>query len=125
MKHPNVNHIGFKIKKFRQVSGLTQDELAKAINKTRSMVSHIERTGEANYYTLNDIASILNIPIDQLTNDKAQVSANLNIDKKNTASGETDKKDILVEHLIKEITYLKSVIENQWKVIFELSNSKK
>lgn len=45
---------------------MTQEELALAINKTRSMVSHIERTGEANYYTLKEIARVLNLPLEKL-----------------------------------------------------------
>ena len=54
MKKSGAEHLGKKIKKIRAFNGMTQEELALAINKTRSMVSHIERTGEANYYTLKE-----------------------------------------------------------------------
>jgi transcriptional regulator with XRE-family HTH domain len=39
------DHIGQKIKRIRAFKGMNQEELARAIGKTRSLISHFERTG--------------------------------------------------------------------------------
>ena len=56
-------HLGFKIKVARIAKGLTQQELADKINKTRPLVSHIEQTGKVNSYTLAKICKALQIDI--------------------------------------------------------------
>lgn len=56
--------------------GYTQQELAVKINRTRPLVSHIERTGKGNHYTLRSICDVLDIPLDVLENDMAE-EANL------------------------------------------------
>jgi transcriptional regulator with XRE-family HTH domain len=52
-------HIGIAIKKLRQLAGFTQQDLASAINRTKGLISQIEKTGKVNYYTLKDIAKLL------------------------------------------------------------------
>jgi transcriptional regulator with XRE-family HTH domain len=39
-------HTGKKIKLLRNIKNITQEELAEKINKTRALVSHIEKTGK-------------------------------------------------------------------------------
>lgn len=53
-------HIGIAIKKLRQLAGFTQQDMATAINKTKGLISQIEKTGKINYYTLASIAKYLN-----------------------------------------------------------------
>ncbi|MBK7965004.1 MAG: helix-turn-helix transcriptional regulator [Bacteroidetes bacterium] len=45
----------------RGLRGLTQEQLASKINKTRAMVSNIEQTGKVNHYTLLSILKALSI----------------------------------------------------------------
>lgn len=121
MKKLGNSHIGNRIKKIRSFNGLTQEELAKAINKTRSMVSHIERTGEINYYTLKDIANVLNLPVEHFQDSTELIEKHLIAQEPYVHYGANDKDNLLLEQLQNEINYLKSVIENQWKLLFELS----
>jgi transcriptional regulator with XRE-family HTH domain len=53
------NHLGQKIKRLRAFKGMTQEDLAAALGKTRSLVSYFERTGNINSYTLQEITLIL------------------------------------------------------------------
>lgn len=121
MKKSNVEHLGIKIKKIRAFNGMTQDELARAINKTRSMVSHIERTGEVNYYTLKDISNVLKLPINFLEDNK-EVNKFDFVSDQQTVGYDTKHSNCLLEKLEKENMFLKEVIQNQWKLIFELNS---
>ena len=40
---------------------MSQEDLAKAIGKTRSLISHLETSGNINKYTLQEIATALKI----------------------------------------------------------------
>lgn len=62
-------HKGLKIKLARIGSGLTQEQLADKIDKTRPLVSNIEQTGQGNYYTIKKICEVLNIDIETLENE--------------------------------------------------------
>lgn len=62
-------HLGLKIKFARMVKGITQAELAEKINKTRALVSHVEQTGQVNYFTLSAIAQALEINFDDVAPD--------------------------------------------------------
>lgn len=59
-------HLGRKIKLARMAKGYTQQELAERINRTRPLVSHIERTGKANHYTLRAICGVLGLEPDDI-----------------------------------------------------------
>jgi transcriptional regulator with XRE-family HTH domain len=61
-------HIGLQIKIARISKGLKQEELAEKINKTRPLISSIEQTGKANYYTLKKICEVLELDIHELEN---------------------------------------------------------
>lgn len=52
-------HLGLKIKIARIAKGLTQEDLAVQVNKTRPLISHIEQTGKVNIYTLHKICEVL------------------------------------------------------------------
>ncbi len=58
-------HLGKKIKMARQFRGLTQDQLAEKIGKTRPLVSQIEVNGKVNAYTLQKICDVLDLDIEQ------------------------------------------------------------
>lgn len=61
--------------KYRQKLGLTQDDVAKQINKTRSAYAYYERTVTPPLNILKKLADIFNISIDELSkidNQKAE-----------------------------------------------------
>lgn len=119
MKKSKSEHLGNKIKKVRAFNGMTQEELALAINKTRSMVSHIERTGEVNYHTLKEISKVLKLPVEQLQDLDSQELITLN-DPPHDGKSLTSQHE-LVHQLKEEIAFLKATIQQQWKLLFELS----
>ncbi len=112
---------GKKIKVLRAIKGLTQDDLANKINKTRALVSHIEQTGKVNNYTLNAILKVLGMTPDEFEK----------FDAKETLKPykfEKEEVEILkerVEHYQKENKALKDLILSQKKVIAMLERKKK
>lgn len=62
-------HKGLKIKLARISKGLTQEELAEKIDKTRPLVSSIEQSGQGNYYTIKKICEVLDLDIETLENE--------------------------------------------------------
>ncbi len=58
-------HVGEKIKLLRTLRKLSQTELAEKINKTRALVSNIEKSGKVNHYTLKKILSVLNVTMEE------------------------------------------------------------
>lgn len=51
-------HAGKKIKIIRAIKGLSQQELAEKVGRTRALISHIELTGKVNHYTLVQILRV-------------------------------------------------------------------
>jgi len=139
MKKSKSEHLGTRIKKLRAINGMTQEELATAINKTRSMVSHIERTGEANYYTLKEIAQVLKVSVAKLeeNSDELIYGRKVRIGEEsilgvipdegmparflNDFSCHQDSQQELIKQLKEENTFLKNTIQNQWKLLLELA----
>lgn len=110
------DHLGKKIKRLRAYRGLTQEGLAEGLGKTRSLVSFLERTGNINKYTLQEIARILGVTPEEL-NDTTSPS---------TVSEPTSYKQAeiqakLVDQLRKENEFLKETIEHQWVLLKALS----
>jgi len=101
-------HIGVKIKIARITKGLTQEELAAKINKTRPLVSHIEQTGKANIYTLKKICSVLGVDLDEIQNQFNEPSQSYNKDE--------------VKRLKEEINLLKELVASQKEIILELKH---
>ncbi|MDO4364612.1 MAG: helix-turn-helix transcriptional regulator [Clostridia bacterium] len=56
------NIIGNRIKKFREASGITQEQLGEKINLSRNQVSNLERGfNKLSYKTLVELCDVLNI----------------------------------------------------------------
>jgi transcriptional regulator with XRE-family HTH domain len=100
-------HIGKKIKIARITKGLTQEELAAKINKTRPLVSHIEQTGKANIYTLRKICSVLGTDLDELQENQ------FNEPRTNYSKDEARR-------MKEEIALLKELVNSQKEIITEL-----
>ncbi|MBK9330093.1 MAG: helix-turn-helix domain-containing protein [Sphingobacteriales bacterium] len=106
-------HIGLQIKLARIAKGLTQQELAERIFKTRPLVSHIEQRGEVNEKTLADIRKILDMSEQNNPVSKDSVGYDANVQQKFLQQE--------VEHLLREIELLKS--ENE--VLRQLADTQK
>lgn len=112
---------GKKIKVLRALKGLSQQELAAKINKTRGLISHIEQTGKISPYTLNLILRVFDMTADEFER----------FDSKDTLRAykqpEKDEVNILkerLEHYQKENKALKEVIQSQKKLITILERKK-
>jgi len=104
-----------KIKRLRAFRGMTQDGLARALGKSRSLVSFLERTGSVNPYTLNEICSILQTRPEELEPGLAAWQDDGSGDYRLMAA-----KDELIERLKEENRFLRETISNQWKLFREL-----
>lgn len=115
-------HLGDKIKRIRSFKGYTQFDLAKGIGKTRTLISHFERTGNINKYTLTEIADFLCVSIDDIENlgDEILLSSN----------GDSSKDEHvlwlqnLVEEQKTEISFLKKTIAQQLDLLQKISDKK-
>ena len=112
-------HLGQKIKRLRAYRGLTQEDLARSLGKTRSLVSFFERTGNINKYTLQEISTLLNTTPEELENNTIHISEPDHIGYKYIS---TDEK--MIGQLQQEIVFLKETINHQWQMLKELSKSK-
>lgn len=116
-------HIGVRIKKIRSYKGLKQEDLAKSIGKTRSLISHFERTGLINKYTLIDIAKALEIDVAILDSDLEFLKEDIK------EKPEIFSRKLILEEVIEqqklEIKFLKDTINQQWLVINKLVKNKK
>ncbi len=112
--------IGRKIKVLRVEKGISQKDLAKAINKTRALISHIEVTSKVNYFTLTEIASALDVPISYFVEDISSVKAEVKeSDSKYLSFSEENKK------LKRENELLNEIISNQKEIIKQLKEKLK
>ena len=115
------NHIGNQIKKIRTLKGFTQEKLANSIGKTRPLISYFERTGIINKYTLQDIATALNVSISFIENFE---ETNLQYVKKNeNIKLNEEQENLLFVNMQNEIKFLKNTIEHQWQRIFDLTKN--
>lgn len=63
--------IGEKIKIYRNIAKLTQEQLAKKTNLSRSYIADIERDRyNPSFETLKNIAKALNVPLSKLSDDE-------------------------------------------------------
>ncbi len=65
-------HLGRHIRMARTFRGMSQEDLAVAISKTRSLVSAIERTGRVNSATFEDILQALDLTHEEFSNKFAE-----------------------------------------------------
>lgn len=115
------NHIGIQIKKIRTLKSITQEQLANSIGKTRPLISYFERTGIVNKYTLQDIATALQVSISFIENFE---ETNLHyVNKNENLKLNEEQENLLFQNMQNEIKFLKNTIEHQWKLIFELTKS--
>src|SRR6478735_2031655 len=108
-------HLGLKVKVARMSKGLSQQDLADKINKTRALVSHIEQTGKVNSYTLNKICKVLGT-------DPAQLENIVNDPGNHYVKGK-DKESLYekeIEILKGEIKFLKELLQTQKEIINSL-----
>lgn len=126
MKNKN-NHLGQKIKRLRAFKGMTQEDLALALGKTRSLVSYFERTGNINNYTLQEITMILGANPEEIElnengeNHNGHPDNNGNGNGNHTSNGFFQK---LIENQQAEILFLKETISYQRQLLNELSKEK-
>ncbi len=112
------------------VKGITQAEIAEKINKTRALVSHIEQSGQVNYFTLSAIATALEINFDDVAPDivsEPAVAYKISCKKKEFSFNDlpdinsNDDKAVANENRIKaleeEVAFLKKVTQAQLDTI--------
>ena len=110
----------------RLSKGLKQIDLADKINKTRALVSHIEQTGQVNYYTLETIAKALEIDAAVLNSEIVSDSGYMYYQKENSDSTiptyhEEEEKDLSIKKLEEEVNFLKQLVKSQLEIIKDLS----
>jgi transcriptional regulator with XRE-family HTH domain len=106
-------HLGLKIKIARIGKGLTQEELAEKIDKTRPLISSIEQSGKVNHYTLKKICKVLNLDINALENSSAEPQEFYNAKDQNNLQEQINQMSL-------ELSYLKNLVESQKDLINSL-----
>lgn len=105
--------------------GLTQEELAKKINKTRALVSYAEQTGKINHYTLQTILKALGVSEEEFEGFKGKigmVQEELGADQYGNKELSHLKHNL--EHCQKENEALKELVASQKKIIGMLEKQK-
>ncbi len=102
---------------------MTQEELAAALGKTRSLVSYFERTGNINTYTLQEITLILgsNPEEIELLENGENHNGHANHNGNGSNNGALQK---LLDQQQAEILFLKETIHYQRQLLDELSKVK-
>jgi transcriptional regulator with XRE-family HTH domain len=119
---PNFNDmsLGKKIRVARVIAGLTQEELARKVHKTRPLISLIERDGKGNPDTINKILEVLNInTYPDKINDFPLYYTQHNLNNGLSTSEEVSPP--IYEHLRREIDFLRHLVLKQQQIIQSLS----
>ncbi|MDB3887336.1 helix-turn-helix domain-containing protein [bacterium] len=111
-----IMEIGKKIKILRVKNGLNQQQLADLINKTRTLISHIEVTSKVNYYTLNEIAKVFGVDVTYFTEKD-------NNELKEDAPAYSKAED-KIEKLEREVELLTQIVDNQKELIKQLKENR-
>jgi transcriptional regulator with XRE-family HTH domain len=119
-----MQHIGNTIKILRTIAGLNQEELAEKINKTRSLVSHIEQTGKVNYYTLRLIAKVLNTSVAAIEDYQPQEKSKQKTDPAKLLQKQKLHSDECEELRRENILLKEEIVRLQKKVITLLEKKK-
>ena len=122
MKNKN-NHLGQKIKRLRAFKGMTQEDLAVALGKTRSLISYFERTGNINNYTLQEITLILGSNPEEIELIENGENHNGHLDH-NTNGSNNGVLQKLLDQQQAEILFLRETIHYQRQLLNELSKEK-
>ena len=96
---------------------MNQEDLAKAIGKTRSLISHFERTGNVNKYTLIEIANALDIEVEELEAGIVKSTKNGMEESEKEIVVKADRLKEIIEKQKQEIKSLKTTIDHQWKLL--------
>ena len=64
----NRAHLGYNVKRLREILGVKQEDLAERLNLTQQSVSKIENKEDLDNETLEKVANALNIPEDAIRN---------------------------------------------------------
>lgn len=118
------NHLGEKIKRIRSFRGMTQEDLARSIGKTRSLISFFERTGNINKYTLAEISKALNILPEELEQMELESIEPILNDRNDAIYTRSDLYQKMIERQQAEIEFLKQTISHQQHLLNQLSKSK-
>lgn len=118
------SHLGQKIKRLRAFKGMTQEELATALGKTRSLVSYFERTGNINNYTLQEITSILGTNPEEFALYDMDDSKYIHPGTNGISNNHNGIAQKLLDQQQAEILFLKETINYQWQLLNELSKRK-
>lgn len=110
-------HLGKYILQLREEAGLSQEELALKIGKTKSLVSFIETKGKVSDGTLMAISDALKVPFEML---KIYPFVDIESSAKETISLKNK-----IAELEKENQLLRTVISGQEKVIALLETHQK
>ena len=112
--------LGKKIRVARVIAGLTQEELARKVHKTRPLISLIERDGKGNPDTINKILEVLNInTYPDKINDFPLYYTQHNLNNGLSTSEEVSPP--IYEHLRREIDFLRHLVLKQQQIIQSLS----
>jgi transcriptional regulator with XRE-family HTH domain len=103
---------------------MTQEDLATALGKTRSLVSYFERTGNINNYTLQEITSILGANPEEIELEENEASYNTYPNNNGNNSDYNSIAQKLIDQQKTEILFLKETINYQWQLLNELSKRK-
>ena len=118
------NHLGEKIKRLRSYRGMTQEELATGIGKTRSLISFLERTGSINKYTLSEIARVLNTTPSELEKIETAITQPVLIESEDSLYAKNQGYQNTIERQQTEIEFLKQTISHQQNLLNSIVNSK-
>ena len=111
--------IGQKIKVLRAERGLNQQQLADLINKTRTLISHIEVTSKVNYYTLEEISKALDVDVSYFTSD---LSSSTIVKEVNDPYANLEEK---IKKFEREVELLNEIISHQKEIIQQLKENSK
>lgn len=104
---------------------MTQQDLADKVNKTRALISYIEKKGKVNQYTLTEILDALGISQHEFDEfDISDKVIHATPSKKHAVSEEIALLKEKVQIYQKENKILKDLAETQKKVIASLSASR-
>ena len=113
-------NLGKKIKVARVTAGMTQEELAQKVHKTRPLISMIERNGKGNPETIEKILNVLKINFDHPMYLDINMSGSSTDYPRDLAYAEEKAAD-LYGHLQKEISFLRTLVMQQQQIIQNLS----
>lgn len=130
MKNNIINNetIGSKIRKLRQIKGLSQKMFAAELNISQQAVSKIENSESINEETLSRVSEILGVTIETITNFDEDAAFTNIIEKNETINqrcevvnnyNSLDKIEELYERLLKSETEKNDIL----KQMLELKNN--